>query len=105
MAMMHGPTFSHREFMFDKERNQFSAEMSMLSSGSTIEVLGRIYDDAADIGLTIRSERTGQHATYYLHGTVKDDEGDIQYWELWPTTETLRQNPQLSGTKVVIFND
>lgn len=68
-------------------------------------MFGRVYDDACDEGLKIRSERSGVMATFVVARTECDSEGDLRYWLLLPSTETLRRQPQLRGWTVVVYND
>jgi hypothetical protein len=64
----------------------------------------RIYNDACDVGLILVSDKTGDAATFYLHDVVKED-GDVIYWFLLPTSETIREFPRLKTSKIKIWND
>lgn len=59
----------------------------------------RVYDDAADEGLTVHSARTGLDVVFALENVVRDNDGDILYWELLSVT------PGNTGHKMKIFND
>ena len=87
---------------WSKQTRSFVAEISDFN-GTNLQ-LARLYPDACDVGLTLVSHRTGREATYALYQEVRS-EGEVQAWEFTPTRETLRAQPQLKGTKVVLFND
>lgn len=85
---------SSKDFSFKK--NMFSAEASEI--GRKIMNLGRVYDDAADLGFTIISEKTGKGAVFAV-SHVLEDEGDVLAWEFVCVT------PGLKHLKAVIYND
>jgi hypothetical protein len=62
----------------------------------------QIYDDACDVGIAIRSARTGAVVKFYHAETFKDREGDVTHWEYHSTADHARH---LLGLKVIIFND
>jgi hypothetical protein len=76
------------------------AEMSDLGS----HPFRRIYPDAIDLGLTILSP-TGQEVDFYISREDKDNEGELRYYELEPTPESLRKVPYAQNVKVILFND
>ena len=67
----------------------------------------QLYDDACDVGIALRSHKTGVVTTWYLceGDTVKDADGDILWWVLKPTTETVRSAPTLAAYRLKVFND
>jgi hypothetical protein len=65
----------------------------------------QIYDDACDIGFTLQSARTGVKSNFFLEHEEWDEEGELRFWRLHPTAETLRRCPTLKGTRVIIWND
>lgn len=65
---------------------------------------GPIYGDAADLGCVLVSPRTGRASTWFLARTERRD-GDVLYWVLQPTAETVRRFGQLRGVEVLVFND
>ena len=62
-----------------------------------------IYDDACDYGFTMVSAKTGKVANFYFVGPLMSN-GELGGWELAPTSEAIKNNPGLRGTKVFIFN-
>lgn len=55
--------------------------------------------------ITLRSTKTATHAEFAYARRERDSEGDITHWEFEPTQDTLQRLPQLTGWKIVIFND
>lgn len=94
MILKPSPQSSSR-FFFNKETNTFVAEISEL--GRSFD-LGRVYDDACDIGFTIISEKTGNPAVFALSNT-NQSEGGYDSWDFICVT------PGLKNLKAVIFND
>jgi hypothetical protein len=68
--------------------------------------MGRLYDDACDIGFAIRSER-GNLVHFYKGEEVSEsaDENEIDYWICYPCAEDVRRFPGLEGWKVILVND
>ena len=92
-------TKSTRLFFHSKSAKTFSAEIS------TIGNFQRLYTDGCDIGLELVSEKTGYISVWYISDVDKDGEGDMRFWVLYPTAESLDQFPGLRGYKMVIYND
>lgn len=65
----------------------------------------QIYDDACDVGIAIRSERTGELVRYYLSGEDSLDGEDVAGWHFKPITEDIRRVPGCARTDVLIIND
>lgn len=64
-----------------------------------------LYDDACDIGLDLRNEKTGNITTWSFSRDVYDADGDLMHTELSPIFESVRRNPALQGYKMIILND
>lgn len=94
-------TFELSSFDYVKETKTLVAE------ASTIQLNGfmRLYDDACDYGIAIRSHHTGHVARFAVTKINKDREGDIQSWTLQMTPESCRANPGREDVVVTIFND
>jgi len=92
---------SSRQFSYDKNKKSFVAEISSLGSNPFIQ----IYPDACDEGIVMESENTGRSARFVVADTLRSGEGEILYWKLIPTDETLRKNPRLTGHEITLFND
>jgi len=61
----------------------------------------RLFDDAADVGISIRSHVTGRIETFYLEREDKDAEGDATGW--WFKPSLLRSPAPVKN--VFILND
>jgi hypothetical protein len=93
--------FDSNQFSYDKSDKTLIAEASDLNDRH----LQQIYNDACDVGLAIRSAKTGKIVTYHMTNEHKDNEGDIQFWDYEPTTESIRRVPECLGSKLKVFND
>lgn len=63
-----------------------------------------LYDDACDVGFTLRNPATG-HTTRWFQDETHRREGEVTHWTFKPTSETLLKYPRLEGWTVIIFND
>ena len=87
--------FSSSRFSFQKDRRQLVAEISDLGNPR----FQAIYSDACDVGIAVRSERTGRVVRFALSRSVCDAEGDVQCWELAPV------DPDSGIINMTLFND
>lgn len=101
MAVQYVPCheYSTKLFHWDKQRKRFSAEASDIGYTGC----SRIYPDACDVGICLKSHRTGKSLWFYLDETIRDPEGDVQAWVFKPSPEAERDGA--SGLIVTIFND
>lgn len=92
--------FSPQVVLNSQAFNYNSATKTMVADASDcrFHCVQPIYDDAADVGIYIRSHRTNKAQAFVLAETVKDNEGDILMWKFQSTDPAL-------GVKVTIFND
>jgi phosphomannomutase len=100
-------TYSTDRFTVNSVTKTFVAEASDLGAAGQV-LFDQIYSDAADVGLLLRSSKTGSVARFYLETietTHDTDEGEILNWTLLPTSDAVRQHPALNGWKMIIFND
>ncbi len=89
-------------FDYDKQKRTLTAFESDLRSqpfNGTYPWLQRLYNDACDIGIAIRSHHTGAIERFCLHKEMVDREGDLQGWVFKPCPESK------SDLTVTIFND
>src|SRR4051812_24267421 len=93
------PAMSTDLFHFDVETKRFTAEASDLLDLR----LGRIFDDAADVGFVLVNPRTGGGITVALSREVKDAEGDLLFTEFTPITATGDRSPVIDSVR--IYND
>lgn len=94
---------SSKQFGYDSTEKTFTAEASDLDNRH----LEQIYDDSCDVGLKIKSEKTGVVITYYMerpHYTF-GTERELSHWTYLPCSEDVRKHPECADTKVIIFND
>lgn len=96
--------FSTKKFNCDSKRKVLVAEISDLGIRLPRSPFVRVYHDSADEGLVLMSHKTGKKATFYIDH-IETDEGDIRWWTLLPTIETMHDIPQLRGWKIELFND
>lgn len=88
-------------FSFDKRRKLIVVELSTLGPNP----FGRVWMDAADEGMTIVSERTGQLATFAVEKVQRDSENEIEVYILYPTPATVRMMPELRNWRLHVLND
>ena len=84
------------QFFYDKPKGRFIIEMSCLRNP---DLFRRMYDDAADIGFTMISARTGTKVRYYLARRDTDKDGSTAAWVFEPADKAGMD------TSVVVFND
>lgn len=93
MALLQPAPVSSDRFLY--KDFVFTAEASDLNDIS----MGRVYDDACDIGFTIISQRTGRAAVFVKVGEAKDREGEVSAFIFDCVT------PHLRHLKVCLWND
>jgi hypothetical protein len=60
-----------------------NSERSLYAEASDLtgyKFLGHLYDDAADVGFVMVSERTGQEQAFSLSIEKRNDDNEIEYW-------------------------
>jgi len=67
-------------------------------------VWDRLYDDACDEGIALRSHKTGMVSTWHVVETITQD-GEVLGWMLKPTTESVWRMPELRNYQLNIVND
>lgn len=82
-------------FHYDGATNTFTAEASGLPR------MGRVYDDACDVGYTLISERTGREVVFVVTHEERDREGEL----LWTDLTPARPTPGHSCGTVRVYND
>lgn len=107
MAIIKRVPFSSKLFQTSQDLHIISAEVAELTRGNSASGIwmGPLYDDAADVGICIFSERTKAIARWCLSEVKKDGEGDVLSWEFVAAPETLRWHPYLERWKVIVYND
>jgi hypothetical protein len=75
-------------------------------SDTGIHFFQQLYDDAADVGFSVRNEKTGNVTRWSLSDEVRDrNENELIGWTFVPTPESLRANPTLKGYMLTLLND
>lgn len=80
MNILNPPSHSTRLFTWVPETNELVCDISDLPR----PVMGQVYDDACDLGMTLVSARTGKEIVVAVDAEVYDSEGDLQAWILRP---------------------
>lgn len=96
--------FSTAMFYWTPEDGLFSQEISSLCDDPRVNIFERLYPDACDQGIILISAVSGKKATYYVDST-DTHHGEVAGWRLLPTPETIRDQPRLKNTKILIIND
>lgn len=92
------PVISTEAFTFVKADNVLVAEASTLGDSFR---LTRLWDDACDTGITLKSHHTGREIVFVLAEEVRDGEGELQGWRLTPAHATTG----MKEPEVLILND
>ena len=91
--------YSTRQFHVNRNGKLLTAEASDLRLR-----FDQIYPDSCDQGITLVSHVTGSTSKWAVtHVEIRNE--DLEYWELQPTAESVRNTPALSGFKMRILND
>jgi hypothetical protein len=64
-----------------------------------------LYDDACDLGITLRNSRTANTTRWAFRNDLLAADGEFLGWSLVPCSESIRRNPSLHGYTMSIFND
>ena len=98
--LLHPTDITSDHFHWDKASGQFIAEMSELPRGFH---LTRVYDDACDVGLTLRSRYDYRPMIFVVDRIDRDASGeDIVGWHLSPALPGDGTTRQFS---ILIIND
>ena len=97
MTLLSPPAYRTDALAITRDRNGVMAtEASQFRPGF---VLGRVYDDACDEGLTLVSHKTGREVVFAMYLTHRDRDGDVTRWDLRAVT------PGQRGLRLTVFND
>ncbi len=96
-------SISTKQFNYIKKDKKFVTEISLLGDSPFF----RIFPDSCDLGCSIRSEKTGQIAQFYIYRTHynPNEPEEVTHWDLKPTPESIRKMPGLKDVTMIIFND
>lgn len=88
----------HSSKIFSYSNQNFVAESSDLGPRG----MSQVWDDACDLGFSIRSERTNVVKTFVIDRTHTDNEGDVTHW----TLREINGNRIIpDGLSVTLFNN
>lgn len=89
---------------FDATTQTYTQEVSTLAANSILRIFGQLYNDAADMGVMLVSQRTGHEVPFVL---VREDkhEGETQGWWFQPTLDAVRADARVADLKLLIIND
>jgi len=80
------------------QSRNFVAEMSDIGG------FGRVYDDSADVGLTLVSRYPGHDdMVFVVDHEKRDSEGEVLYWKLKPVNPS--QQRKTGHFNITVFND
>lgn len=100
--LLHPTTIETSRLTWDASSRLFASDDSDLPRPS------QVYDDACDVGYTLRSHLTGQEIVFVQSNVVRDREGDIMFWVYTPAPEDrVARRVGFTATSLVlhIFND
>lgn len=105
MSIILGDSFAYPSNLFTSSRDP-NGTITLVAEASTLryDLPRQIYDDACDVGIAIRSDRTGRIVRFYLTGEDTDGE-DVAGWRFEPIAEDTRRVPGSGRTRVLIIND
>jgi hypothetical protein len=96
--LLHPPVVSTAQFTWMKEEKMLVTEMSDLQVD-----FGRVFDDACDVGLTLKSHRTNREVVFAVFAIYRDSvESEITHWDLRPVDAAGRVTFDCT---LRIFND
>ena len=104
-ALLHPPTISTDRFTFV---NSDSKMMFVAEASDLVDLrMGQVYDDAADIGFTLQSARTGRETVMVEHRREYDSDHDLLYQDFIPADQVNQVVRGLTHPRytVRIFND
>ena len=87
---------STNRFTYDKNTKEFVAEISELP---------RWKGDLCVEDITLTSHITGKESDWQCYSVQRDPDGDILFWSLRPTKNTIAVHPGLAGVTALILND
>lgn len=88
-------------FSVDKSEKMMMVEDSTLSHYVKLD---RIYEDACDVGFSIKSDKTGGIVTWYEADTISE-RGELVATIFRPISESIRKFPAVKGWEIHVLND
>ena len=87
-------------FSYNKTTKKFSTNLTKLGVTQFV----RLYSDSDEEGIIMVSSKNNSISKFSLTKFEHDKNGYMKAWHLAPTYETVRSNPKLKDSEVVIFN-
>lgn len=100
---MNVPTFDAKYFTWLKDQGLGVSDISDLTPHGIHDITGCLFKDAADVGLALKSPRTGVVKRFFLASTNKDREGDVRAWVFLEIND--RGHIPSGALQLVINND
>lgn len=97
------PTYNTRAFSYTPESKMFVSEASTLTLGKHL-LDGQVYNDAADAGFNLVSERTGRTIRFYFSHDERDADGDVTVSIYKPDQRDAARFALDLGTTVHVLN-
>ncbi len=98
------PLYDASNFLMHAETKTYSADISELTRGNRAPFTAPLYDDAIDEGFGVLVRDRPRPLRFFIQDVERKD-GDILWWTLQPTPETLQTSPNLKGWSIQVFND
>jgi hypothetical protein len=107
MRTLIAPKYSSKNFTFVRHETGFGGVFTI--EMSTLQALGgirQVWNDSADAGFVMVSDKTGVEAVFVCTKIQCDVEQDVVYWELSPTFSSYNQpgGRQLQHVTVKVYN-
>jgi hypothetical protein len=87
-------------FSFNKKTKKFSSNITDLGVTQFV----RLNADSDEQGIIMVSSKNNSISKFSLTKYEHDSNGYMKSWHLTPTYETIRANPKLKDSEVIIFN-
>jgi len=90
-------------FTYLREKNLLVTEISDLPKGA----IARLYPDACDVGLAVRSPRSGQVVTFAQARVLRHPSGHVEEGDLigWVFEPVGRIPAHIAALRIHVFND
>lgn len=86
---------------FEYQGGRLLQEISTLQAYVSGNIFGQLYDDAADQGFVMVSQRTGKEMPFCLEETSRNGDGDVEYWKF----RAVKEDDFGRFMTALVFND
>lgn len=81
MTRLRVPTYSTRPISWRQTHGSVEAS-DLTGFGQSGPFVSRVWDDSADVGLVLRSHRTGREVLFGLVDVDRGSDGEVRSWKL-----------------------